>query len=67
MGLKCSCATQWCNLNLTFDLSVVTLTFKNLVCAVSLKLYGIRNCYLAGILVARGVVVGVQCHSLVLV
>ena len=24
----CRCATSWCDLDLTFDLAVVTLTFK---------------------------------------
>ena len=24
----CRCTTSWCDLDLTFDLSVVTLTFK---------------------------------------
>ena len=24
----CSCATSWCDLDLTFDLAVVTLTYK---------------------------------------
>ena len=25
---ECRCATSWCDLDLTFDLSVVTLTYK---------------------------------------
>ena len=25
---QCRCATSWCNLDLTFDLAIVTLTYK---------------------------------------
>ena len=28
IGWGCRCATSWCDLDLTFDLAVVTLTFK---------------------------------------
>ena len=31
----CRSATSWCDLVLTFDLAVVTLSFKNLVWAIS--------------------------------
>ena len=28
IGWGCRCATSWCDLDLTFDLAVVTLTYK---------------------------------------
>ena len=28
LALGCRCATSWCDLDLTFDLAVVTLTYK---------------------------------------
>ena len=28
IGGGCICATSWCDLDLTFDIAVVTLTFK---------------------------------------
>ena len=28
--MQCRCATSWCNLDLTFDLAIVTLTYKTL-------------------------------------
>ena len=28
IGWGCSCAAAWCDLDLTFDFAVVTLTFK---------------------------------------
>ena len=30
IGWGCRCAMSWCHLDLTFDLAVVTLTYKNL-------------------------------------
>ena len=28
IGGRCRCATSWCDLDLTFDLTIVTLTYK---------------------------------------
>ena len=56
----CSSATLWCDLDLTFDLALVTLTYKILS-----GLY-LGNCRLQEVDTWQGHwlgVVGVQCHG----
>ena len=37
IGWGCRCATSWCDLDLTFDLALVTLSLQNPVRAISQK------------------------------
>ena len=43
----CRCATSWCDLDLTFDLAVVTLTYKILsgLCLGNCKVYEVDAWY----------------------
>ena len=60
----CRCAMSWCDLDLTFDLAVVTLTYKNLsgLNIGNRKMQEVDTCWghwLGG--------VGVQCHGVTLI
>ena len=46
----CRCATSWSDLDLTFDLAIVTLTYK-ILSGLYLRNRGVGSCYLLGILV----------------
>ena len=60
--MGCRCAALWCDLDLTFDLAVVTLTYKIL----SGLYLGNRRCRkLVGTLVGGGV--GVRRHGVTLI
>ena len=48
IGSSWRCTTSWCDLDLTFDIALVTLTFK--ILSLSWKLQGVGNYYMAGIL-----------------
>ena len=60
----CRCATSWCDLDLNFDLAVVTLTYKILS-----GLY-LRNSKVWKLILGRDIgwgVVGVHHHGVVLI
>ena len=47
--MGCRCATSWCDLDLTFDLAVLTLTYKILY-----RLY-LRNCKVSEVDTGRNI------------